>query len=46
VVYDCGSEPGMYVVRDPPRLDWTPIVTLEHYSVDAGAIVAAEEKTA
>jgi len=44
VVYNCGSTPQVHVIRNPARLGWKPIVTVEHYSVDARAIIAAEEK--
>lgn len=44
VVYNCGSTPQVHVIRNPARLGWKPIVTVEHYSVDARTIIAAEEK--
>ncbi len=44
VVYNCGSKPEVHVIRNPARLGWKPIVTVEHYSVDARSIIAAEEK--
>jgi len=46
VVYNCGSQPEVHIIRDPARLGWKPIVTVEHYSVDVRAIIAAEEKHA
>jgi hypothetical protein len=44
VVYNCGSTPEVHVIRNPVRLGWKPLVIVEHYSVDARAIIAAEEK--
>jgi superfamily II DNA or RNA helicase len=44
VVYHCDATPEVHAIRDPARLGWKPIVTVEHYSVDARAIIAAEEK--
>ena len=44
VVYNCGSTPQVHAIRNPARLGWKPIVTVEHYSVDARAIIAAEEE--
>ena len=45
VVYNCGSRPEVHAVRDPARLGWKPIVTVEHYACNATSILAAEEKT-
>lgn len=44
VVYNCGSTPQVHVIRNPARLGWKPIVKVEHYAVDARAIMAAAEK--
>jgi superfamily II DNA or RNA helicase len=38
VVFNCGSEAEIQVVRDPAQLDWQPIVQIEHYHVKAQAI--------
>ena len=35
--------PEIHVIRNPARLGWKPIVKVEHYSVGAKAIIAAEE---
>jgi superfamily II DNA or RNA helicase len=43
-VFNCGSKPQVHAIRDPSRLGWKSVVTVEHYSVDARAIIAAEEK--
>ena len=42
-VYNCGSTPEIYTVRDPSRLGWKPIVKIEHYSVDSNDIMNAVE---
>lgn len=44
VVYNCGSKPEVHIIRNPARLGWKPVVTVEHYAVDARSIIAAEEK--
>ncbi len=44
VVYNCGSQPQVHVIRNPARLGWKPIIKVEHYSVDSTAIIAAEEE--
>ncbi|MDQ0289482.1 helicase-related protein [Oligosphaera ethanolica] len=43
VVYNCGSAPDVHVIRNPARLGWKPIVTVEHYLVGAHDIIAAEK---
>ena len=45
VAYNCNSRPDVHAIRNPARLGWKPIVTVEHYTVDARAIIAAEEKS-
>jgi len=42
VVFNCGSTPEVHAIRNPARLGWKPIVKVEHYAVDAAAIIAAE----
>jgi hypothetical protein len=39
VVFKCGTEPEIQIVRDPAVLDWQPIVQIEHYHVKAQAIL-------
>jgi len=43
VVYNCGSTPEVHTIRNPARLGWKPIVTVEHYSVPASTILNAEK---
>ena len=44
VVYNCGALPEVHVIRNPARLGWRPIITVEHYAVGVPVILAAEEK--
>jgi len=37
------STPQVHVIRNPARLGWKPIVTVEHYACDTKSILAAEE---
>lgn len=43
VVYNCDSTPEVHAIRDPARLGWKPILTVEHYACDPRSILAAEE---
>ncbi len=43
VVFNCGGEPVVNVVRDPAQLDWQAIVKIEHYQVKPKAILDAAE---
>jgi superfamily II DNA or RNA helicase len=42
VVYNCASKPELHPVQDPARLDWKPLVKIEHYHVGAANILASE----
>ena len=39
VVYNCASKPELHVIRDPSRLAWNPVVTVEHYVVKPDEIL-------
>jgi hypothetical protein len=39
VVFNCGGTPQIHTIQDPARLGWQPVVAIEHYIVQAGAIV-------
>jgi superfamily II DNA or RNA helicase len=41
VVYNCESSPELHVIQDPSRLDWQPMVKVEHYHVSAKQIQTA-----
>ena len=42
-VFNCGSTPELCTVQDPARLDWEPVVTVEHYRTTAQAVRRATE---
>jgi hypothetical protein len=39
VVYGCAGAPHVHLVQDPARLDWEPVVQVEHYHLSAHAIL-------
>ena len=41
VVYNCASTPQVHVIRNPARLGWKPVVTVEHYCAEPSEILAA-----
>jgi hypothetical protein len=41
VVYNCGSNPEIHIIRDPVRLGWKPITQIAHYHVGSDAILGA-----
>ncbi len=43
VVYNCGANPAVHVIRDPAKLGWREVMAVEHYSVPAAAILGAEK---
>ena len=40
-VFNCARTPELHAVQDPARLGWKPVMTVEHYQLDAGTIRAA-----
>ena len=40
VVFNCSSNPEVHIIQDPVRLEWEPLVTIEHYHVGANKILA------
>jgi hypothetical protein len=40
VVYNCAANPEVLLIQDPVRLEWRPLVKLEHYSVSAAQLRA------
>lgn len=40
-VFNCGGAPELYVVPNPARLGWQPIVTVEHYQLGAQVLMRA-----
>jgi hypothetical protein len=43
VVFNCEGTPEIHPIRNPARLGWKPVVKVEHYAVNAQAILQAEE---
>ncbi len=43
-VYNCSSVPEVHPIRNPARLGWSPVVSIEHYTVSQAAIRAAEKE--
>ena len=43
VVYDCGSNATIHPIKDPVRMDWEPLVKIEHYHVGKKEILETEE---
>lgn len=41
VVFNCASQPELHTVQEPARLDWQPIVRVEHYHVQAQAVLGS-----
>jgi len=44
VVYNCASTPEVHIVRNPAKMGWKPVMTVEHYTVKPANILAAEEQ--
>jgi hypothetical protein len=38
-VFNCAGTPELHAVQDPARLGWKPVMTVEHYRVEASEIV-------
>ncbi len=41
VVFNCDSKPEVHLIQDPTRLDWKPLIKVEHYHVEADKILSA-----
>ena len=41
VVYNCGTIPEVLTICNPARLEWQPLIRVEHYTVTAAAIKGA-----
>jgi superfamily II DNA/RNA helicase len=39
VVFDCATEPTVYPIQDPVKLGWKPVVSIEHYQIEAKKIL-------
>ena len=42
VVFNCETTPEIHTVQNPARIDWQPIVKIEHYYIDANTIIDNE----
>ena len=40
-VFNCAGTPELHAVQDPARLGWQPVMTVEHYRLDAASIEKA-----
>lgn len=41
VVFDCAATPALNAIQDPAKLGWEPVVKVEHYHLQAKAILEA-----
>ncbi|MBW2149879.1 MAG: DUF3883 domain-containing protein, partial [Deltaproteobacteria bacterium] len=39
VVFNCASKPEVYLIQNPVRLEWKPLVKIEHYHLEGKAIL-------
>jgi hypothetical protein len=37
-VFNCASTPALHTIQEPARLDWQPVVQVEHYHIGANAL--------
>jgi len=44
VVFNCGSEPELHVIRDPATLGWRPVVRVEHYLANPDEILGGKHE--
>lgn len=42
VVFNCATNPKVHPINDPVKLEWAPLVKIEHYHVSAQKILEAE----
>ena len=43
-VFNCATAPEVHPIRNPARLGWKPVVSVEHYTVSQDAIRAVERE--
>ncbi len=41
VVYNCATEPKVHPFQDPARLNWEPVMAVEHYRIGAAELMDA-----
>ncbi len=39
VVYNCGATPEIHTIQDPARLEWKPLVKVEHYHLSTSVLI-------
>jgi hypothetical protein len=44
VVFNCAAQPEIRTIQDPARLNWEPLVKIEHYHVGPKAILEASDR--
>ena len=44
VVFNCGTTPEVHPIQDPARLDWKPIVVIEHYRLEPQAVQSSSHE--
>ena len=44
VVFNCSSDPEIHIIQDPAKMDWEPIITIEHYHVGAENIISKSQE--
>jgi hypothetical protein len=42
VVFNCGSKPDIRLIHDPVRLNWEPLIKVEHYHLSADKILSPD----
>lgn len=40
-VFKCAGTPQLHAVQDPARLGWQPVMAVEHYQINANAVMGA-----
>ena len=43
VAFNCATAPELHVIQDPARMEWKPIVKVEHYHLGVQDILRAED---
>ena len=43
-VFNCTSAPALHRIRDPHRLGWKPIVSVEHYWIDPESLTGRDKR--
>ena len=44
VVFNCSSDPEIHIIQDPAKMEWEPIITIEHYHVGADNIISKSQE--